>query len=138
MIDLARLPIITKARSQSSHQSIVPISGLQQQSPAVGTALALIKLWATTCEKFLGTTNTCVVLSSDLKEASFVAANRSSQHVCNRGGFFCLQISSPSRIMRVSDHRRLVLSRTSHQCVGPLKSVRSQDLHFPVVVFARA
>src|ERR1700723_4127031 len=44
MIDLARLPIIAKAGTQSSHQSIVPISGLQQQSPAVGTALALIKL----------------------------------------------------------------------------------------------
>jgi hypothetical protein len=44
MIDLARLPIISKAGTQSSDQVIVPISGLQQQSPAVGTTLALIKL----------------------------------------------------------------------------------------------
>jgi hypothetical protein len=44
MIDLARLPIISKAGAESSHQVIVPISGLQQQSPAVGTSLALIKL----------------------------------------------------------------------------------------------
>src|ERR1700679_4304709 len=44
MIDLARLPIIAKAGTQSSHQSTVPIRGLQQQSPAVGTALALIEL----------------------------------------------------------------------------------------------
>jgi hypothetical protein len=48
------------------------------------------------------------VLSSDIKEASFVAANRSSQHVCNRGGFFCLQISSPSRIMRASGSGGLI------------------------------
>jgi hypothetical protein len=40
------------------------------------------------------------VLSSDIKEASFVAQTLSCQHVCNRGGFFCLQISSHSRIMR--------------------------------------
>src|SRR6266436_6547910 len=39
-----RLPIISKAGTQSSHQVIVPISSLQQQSPAVGTALALIEL----------------------------------------------------------------------------------------------
>src|SRR6266853_2406898 len=44
MIDLACLPIISKAGTQSSHQPIVPIRGLQQQSPAVGTPLALIKL----------------------------------------------------------------------------------------------
>src|SRR6202023_4271838 len=57
--------------------------------------------WATTgLRKIPGNNKHCVVLSSDIKEASFVAANRSSQHVCNRGGFFCLQISSTSRIMR--------------------------------------
>jgi hypothetical protein len=44
MIDLARLPIISQAGTQSSHQPIVSISGLQQQSPAVGTPLALIEL----------------------------------------------------------------------------------------------
>src|SRR6202789_4603534 len=58
------------------------------------------------CEKFLGTTNTVLCYRLTLKEASFVAANRSSQHVCNRGGFFCLQISSPSRIMRASRRHR--------------------------------
>jgi len=42
------------------------------------------------------------VLSSDIKEAFFVAQTLSSQHVCNRGGFFCLPISSHSRIMRAS------------------------------------
>jgi len=36
-----------------------------------------------------------------------------------------------------TDYHRLVLSRSSHQCVGPFKPVRSQDLHFPSVVFAR-
>src|SRR5450631_2806220 len=44
MIDLACLPLVSKAGGQSGHQVIVPIRGLQQQSPAVGTALALIKL----------------------------------------------------------------------------------------------
>jgi hypothetical protein len=44
MIDLARLPIIPKAGTQSSHQVIVPIGGLQQQSSAIGTPLSLIKL----------------------------------------------------------------------------------------------
>jgi hypothetical protein len=28
------------------------------------------------------------VLSSDIKEASFVAQTLTSHHVCNRGGFF--------------------------------------------------
>jgi hypothetical protein len=41
------------------------------------------------------------VLSSDIKEAFFVTQTLTSHHVCNRGGFFCLQISSHSRIMRV-------------------------------------
>src|SRR5580692_6561596 len=50
--------------------------------------------------KIPGNNRHCVVLSSDIKEAFFVAQTLSSQHVCNRGGFFCLQISSPSRIMR--------------------------------------
>jgi predicted Zn-dependent protease with MMP-like domain len=31
------------------------------------------------------------VLSSDIKEASFVAQTLTSHHVCNRGGFFCLR-----------------------------------------------
>src|ERR1700739_470925 len=44
MIHLARLPLISKTGTQSGHQIIVPISGLQQPSSAVGTALALIKL----------------------------------------------------------------------------------------------
>src|ERR1019366_8345663 len=34
-------------------------------------------------------------------------------------------------------HQRLVLSRTSHQCVRPLKPVRSLALHFPIVVCPR-
>src|SRR6266568_288747 len=50
--------------------------------------------------KIPGNNKHCVVLSSDIREASFVAQTLSSQHVCNRGGFFCLQISSDSRIMR--------------------------------------
>src|ERR1700735_5793871 len=50
--------------------------------------------------KIPGNNRHCVVLSSDIKEAFFVAQTLSSQHVCNRGGFFCLQIPSPSRIMR--------------------------------------
>src|ERR1035441_5726359 len=46
---------------------------------------------------------------------------------------------SPAAIsLALPNHQRLVLSRTSHQCVGPLKPVRSPDLHFPIVVGARA
>src|ERR1035438_1445216 len=59
MIDLASLPLVSKARGQSSHQSIVPIGGLQQQGSAVGTphlADQIVLLQA--CEKFPGTTNT--------------------------------------------------------------------------------
>jgi hypothetical protein len=41
-------------------------------------------------------------------------------------------------LQHISDRQRLVFSRTPHQCVGPLKPPRSQDLHFPIVVFARA
>src|SRR5580700_10069092 len=52
--------------------------------------------------KISGNNKHSVVLSSDIKEASFVTQTLTSHHVCNRGGFFCLQISSHSRIMRVS------------------------------------
>ena len=86
----------------------MPISALQQQSPAVGTALALIKLGNDWLAKIPGNNKHQVVLLSDIKEAFFVAQTLSSQHVCNRGGFFCLQISSPSRIMRAS------FARTAH------------------------
>ncbi len=51
------------------------------------------------------------------------------------------EISHPRRqqpLQHVSDHQRLVLSRTPRQCVGPLEPVRPQDLHFPIVGFARA
>src|SRR5580692_9253928 len=50
--------------------------------------------------KISGNNKHSVVLSSDIKEASFVTQTLTSHHVCNRGGFFCLQISSHSRIMR--------------------------------------
>src|SRR5580700_5159669 len=52
--------------------------------------------------KIPGNNKHSVVLSFDIKEASFVAQTLTSHHVCNRGGFFCPQISSHSRIMRVS------------------------------------
>src|ERR1017187_5040528 len=45
---------------------------------------------------------------------------------------------SPAAIsLALPNHQRLVLSRTSHQCVGPLKPVRSPDLHFPIIACAR-
>src|SRR5580700_9239457 len=53
--------------------------------------------------KISGNNKHSVVLSSDIKEASFVTQTLTSHHVCNRGGFFCLQISSHSRIMRVRE-----------------------------------
>src|SRR5436190_23720677 len=91
MIDLACLPIISKAGTQSSNQPIVSISGLQRQSPAVGTPLALIELGNDWLAKNSWEQQTLVVLSSEIKEAFFVAQTLSNQHVCNRGGFFCLR-----------------------------------------------
>src|SRR5713101_1752206 len=102
MIDLASLPLVSKARGQSSHQSIMSIGGFQQQSSTVGTPLSLIELGHYRLAKNSWEQQTLCCAIFRHSEASFVAANRSSQHVCNRGGFFCLQISSHSRIMRAS------------------------------------
>jgi hypothetical protein len=44
MIDLARLPLVSQTVSHAGDQSITPVSRLQQQSSAVGTALPLIEL----------------------------------------------------------------------------------------------
>jgi hypothetical protein len=44
MIHLAGLSPVSQAGSQSGHQVIVPIGGLQQQSSAIGTPFSLIKL----------------------------------------------------------------------------------------------
>jgi hypothetical protein len=44
MIDLARLPLVSQTVSHAGDQSIAPVSRLQQQSSAVGTALPLIEL----------------------------------------------------------------------------------------------
>src|SRR5580693_4234126 len=57
--------------------------------------------------KISGNNKHSVVLSSDIKEASFVTQTLTSHHVCNRGGFFCLQISSHSRIMRARHFQRV-------------------------------
>jgi hypothetical protein len=43
MIDLARSPLVSEARGQSSRQSIMSIGGLQQQNSTVGTPLSLIE-----------------------------------------------------------------------------------------------
>jgi hypothetical protein len=69
----------------------------------------------------------------------------------NRGGIGPFTVKqrtefpfSPLRHLRrqqlqkhITDHRRLVLSRASHERVGPLKPVWSPDLHLPTVVLAR-
>jgi hypothetical protein len=44
MIDLAGLSLVPQRGREFFYQSIVPIRGFQQHSPAVGTALSLIKL----------------------------------------------------------------------------------------------
>jgi len=100
MIDPPGLPLVPQAGGQFIQQSLATSGGLQQRSSTVGTALALVKLGNDSLRKIPGNNKHCVVLSSDNKEASFVAQTLSSQHVCNRGGFFCFQISSDSRIMR--------------------------------------
>src|SRR5580700_2148657 len=64
--------------------------------------------------KISGNNKHSVVLSSDIKEASFVTQTLTSHHVCNRGGFFCLQISSHSRIMRVKTNARLSGINVAH------------------------
>src|SRR6266403_4383827 len=92
MIDLSSLPLVSQARGQSSHQSIMSIGGLQQQSSTVGTPLALIELGHYRLAKNSWEQQTLCCAIFRHSEASFVAANRSSQHVCNRGGFCCLQI----------------------------------------------
>src|SRR6266404_2917495 len=99
MIDLASLPLVSKARGQSSHQSIMSIGGFQQQSSTVGTPLSLIELGHYRLAKKSWEQQTLCCAIFRHSEASFVAANRSSQHVCNRGGFCCL---SNSRIIRAS------------------------------------
>src|SRR5258708_2411885 len=103
MIDLASLPLVSQARAQSRNQSIVPIGRLQQQGSAVGTPFALIKLGYYRLAKNSWEQRTLCCAIFRHSEASFVAANRSSQHVCNRGGFCCL---SNSRIIRASSSLR--------------------------------
>jgi hypothetical protein len=44
VIDLARLPLVSQTVSHAGDQSIAPVSRLQQQGSAVGTALPLIEL----------------------------------------------------------------------------------------------
>jgi hypothetical protein len=75
MIDLASLPLVSKARGQSSHQSIVPIGGLQQQGSAVGTPLSLIKLCYYRPAKNSREQQTLCCAIVRHSEASFVAAN---------------------------------------------------------------
>src|SRR5580704_14247181 len=74
--------------------------------------------------KISGNNKHSVVLSSDIKEASFVTQTLTSHHVCNRGGFFCLQISSHSRIMRASC--TMTISSTSTK-FAVTKSIDSKD-----------
>jgi site-specific recombinase XerD len=47
------------------------------------------------------------VLSSDIKEASFVAQTLISHHVCNRGGFFCLKNHELFRLTTVAKRAKL-------------------------------
>src|ERR1035437_7475143 len=116
MIDLASLPLVSQARGQSSHQSIMSIGGLQQQSSTIGTPLSLIELGHYRLAKNSWEQQTLCCAIFRHSEASFVAANRSSQHVCNRGGFCCL---SNSRIIRASD--------TDHNLA--IREIRKRYLH---------
>src|SRR5580704_13651712 len=86
--------------------------------------------------KISGNNKHSVVLSSDIKEASFVTQTLTSHHVCNRGGFFCLQISSHSRIMRARTVRLHSLRQVSERraegwsipptCVGRVRRSESR------------
>jgi hypothetical protein len=77
MIHLARLPIISEARGQSIHQSIMSIGGLQQEGSAVGTPLALIELGHDWLAKNSWEQQTLCRVIFRHSEASFVAANTS-------------------------------------------------------------
>src|SRR5208282_2230596 len=92
MIDLASLPLVSKAGGQSSNQSIVSIGALQQQRSAVRTPLSLIELGYDRLAKNSREQQTLCCAIFRHSEASFVAQTLSRQHVCNRGGFCCLQI----------------------------------------------
>jgi hypothetical protein len=75
MIHLDGLPLVSKARGQSSHQSIMSIGGLEQQSSTVGTPLSLIELghYRLTKNSWEQQTLCCAIFRHS--EASFVAAN---------------------------------------------------------------
>jgi len=75
MIDLASLPLVSKARGQSSYQSIVSIGRLQQQGSAVGTPLSLIELGHDRLAKNSWEQQTLCCAIVRHSEASFVAAN---------------------------------------------------------------
>jgi hypothetical protein len=75
MIDLASLPLVSQARGQSSHQSIMSIGGLQQQSSTVGTPLSLIELGHYRLAKNSWEQQTLCCAIFRHSEASFVAAN---------------------------------------------------------------
>jgi hypothetical protein len=75
MINLASLPLVSKARGQSSRQSIAAIGGLQQQGSAVGTPLALIELGHHRLAKNSWKQQTLCCAIVRHSEASFVAAN---------------------------------------------------------------
>src|ERR1700677_4240541 len=113
VIHLDGLALVAKARSQTSHQSVAAIGGFQQQGSSVRTSFALIELGCDRLAKNSREQQTLCCAIFRHSEASFVAANRSRQHVCNRGGFFCLQISSPSRIMRARPAAHPALNETS-------------------------
>jgi hypothetical protein len=75
MIDLASLPLVSKAGGQSRHQSILPIGGLQQQGSAVGTTLSLIELGHDRLAKNSWEQQTLCCAIFRHSEAFFVAAN---------------------------------------------------------------
>jgi spore coat protein A, manganese oxidase len=79
--------------------------------------------------KIPGNNKHCVVLSSDIKEASFVAQTLFSQHVCNRGGFFCLQIQELSELA-VSDLDRLPDRLSVIETLTPEAAVRTRTFTF--------
>jgi hypothetical protein len=73
MIDLARLPLVSQASSQTADQSVAPVSRLQQQGSAIGAALPLIELQYSGLGKNLREQQTFCRGKVDHAEASFVS-----------------------------------------------------------------
>ena len=111
MIDLPGLPLILQTGSQASDQSVASLGRLQQQGPAVGTALPLVKPSHHGLGKNVGEQQTLCCGIVRHVEASVMLQTASRQRVCSMGGFSCLQKRELSglgqrRIPSLSDLRR--------------------------------